>query len=165
MLALVAGTTREETTMAVQELPREQKQLIEGLARFRNGLEPLERQILDTVVRQACEPNGPQAAQPAAGAAPTEDEVARLVEKIEGFEETLPDDRRRLLDEVLSSGSHNEADVEAHGLLWSRWGGLGPVFWAVYGVECSNDGGSYLEFNPDYWHYFGTAGWYKCWKW
>lgn len=43
--------------MAVQELNRDQQELVERIARFREGLEPIERQILDTVVCRACEPS------------------------------------------------------------------------------------------------------------
>jgi hypothetical protein len=151
--------------MAVQELPQEQQQLAEELARFRNRLEPLERRILDSVVRQACEPGEPQVAQPEADQAPSEEDVAQLVEKIDAFEQTLPADQRRLLDSILAQGSHKDSEVEPHTLLWAYWGGAGPAFWAVFAIQCANDGGTSLQYQPDWWHYWGTFGEYRCWKW
>jgi hypothetical protein len=163
VLALVAGLTREETTMAVQEVPQEQRELIEELARFRAGLEPLEREILDAVVHEACEPSGVHAAKPGDGA-PSEDDRARLVDKIQAFERTLPDERRQMLDAILAQGGGAEADVEAHRqLLWARWGGVGPAFWVLYGAQCGSAGGS-LEYVADWWS-GGLSGTYQCWIW
>lgn len=151
--------------MAVQELPKEQKEFIDELARFRNRLEPLERQILDSVVRQACEPNGKQVERRPADGRPSEDEVGRLVAKIEALEATLPDEQRRLLDEMLTEGSHDEIDVEAHStLLWRVGGGAGPVFWAEYGFECAVVDGGSLTYTPNWWT-GGMWGTYECWKW
>jgi hypothetical protein len=150
--------------MAVQELPREQKELIEALVRFRSGLEPLERQFLDSVVHQACEP-GESAALPTGGL-PAEAAVERLVKKIETFEGTLPVEQRSLLDAILARGSRRDIDVEAHAqLLWSRWGGVGPGFWFWYWDDCSFAGGDRLDYLPDWWHFGGLAGTYQCWKW
>jgi hypothetical protein len=163
--ALEAGwTDRKDQTMAVQELPQEQRQFIKELVRFRNGLEPPERQILDSVVHQACEPAETETAPPSEGL-PIEAEVARLVEKIEAFERTLRVDQRGLLDSILALGSHQDMDVEPHEqLLWSRWGGVGPGFWFWYWDDCTFAGGDRLEYLPDWWS-AGLAGTYRCWKW
>jgi hypothetical protein len=152
--------------MAVQELPQEQKQLIEELARFRNGLEPLQRQIVDAVVHEACEPSGQEAARPGDGA-PNEDDVAALVAKIEAFEETLPGDHRRLLDEILTAGSNEQMDVEAHRtVIWRAEGGSGPAFWVLYLGWCQGEwgAGANLSYAPYWWTGF-TWGEYECWKW
>jgi hypothetical protein len=147
--------------MAVQELDKEQKELIENLADFRTKLEPLERQILDLVVHEACEPSGRAAAQPGDGA-PSEAEVAQLVEKIQAFERTLPAEGRQLLDEILAAGSHELAEVEAHRtVLWRLEGGSGPLFWASYYVMCPTD---LLSYTPYWWTGF-TWGMYECWNW
>jgi hypothetical protein len=156
----------KETTMATLELPRRQQELIEKLARFRNGLEPLERQILDAVVRQACEPGDqPEAARPPRDGAPSEADVAHMVGKIEKFAETLSAEQRELFEELLTSGSHAKPDVEAHQeVLWAYVGGVGPLCWAVYLQACWDSGGNSIEYLPAWWS-GGTVGIYRCWKW
>jgi hypothetical protein len=153
--------------MAVLELPQEQKDLIEEIARFRNGLEPIERQILDAVVKQGCEPNETRIPQSQGDDPPGEDDVARLVAKIEAFEETLPGDHRQLLDEILAAGSHDQMDVEAHRtVIWRAEGGSGPAFWVLYMGWCQGEWGvgANLSYAPYWWTGF-TWGEYECWKW
>jgi hypothetical protein len=104
------------------------------MARFRKGLEPIERQILDTVVGRAREPS--QEAAPVAVRVPAEPEVARLVEKIKAFEDRLPEGQCEFFDAVLTEAQASRSDVEAHRqLLWSRWDGIGPAFWVLYSAS------------------------------
>jgi hypothetical protein len=168
VLEVVAAdvAARKETTMATRELPVKQQELIVELARFRNGLAPMQQQILDAVVRQACEPRDdpPEAPGPSDGA-PSEADVAHLVEEIDTFARALPDEEHQLLDELLVSGSHGKPDVEAHQeVIWSYIGGVGPLCWAIYLQACWDSGGNSIEYLPAWWS-GGTVGVYRCWKW
>jgi hypothetical protein len=61
-------------------------------------------------------------------------------------------------------GGGGGGGTQTRALLWTRLGGLGPLFWIPYQIDCVNDGGSYIEYGTTIFWWGGLIGWFDCWK-
>jgi hypothetical protein len=149
--------------MAVKEISQaDKKELIRRLAEFRNGLEPLEQQLLDSIVKRAFETSDSSGVVPTGNGGTSEDDVAGLAAKLSAFEQPLPDEQRALLDALLAKGSHDEPEVEGH--IYAAWSTSDWIWNFDYYTElCVVNGGIGVTASP-YWWQPGYSQ-FTCWRW
>jgi hypothetical protein len=148
--------------MAVQQLQQDQKELIGRLAMFRNRLEPIEQQLLDSIVKRAFEASDSNGGVAAGDGSPSEADVAMLAAKIEAFERTLPEEQRALLDALLTKGSHDEPEVESH--VYAAWSTSDWIWtYDTYYQACVMYGGIGVTASPYWWN--PAYAQFTCWRW
>jgi hypothetical protein len=135
---------------------RRAQDVLEKLVTFRNDeLGNREQMMLDAVLARAFAP-----------VPPTEPEVAALAAKIEAFEQTLPEEERRLVDAILTRGSRSEdeSEVEPHlTWLWDQYGDA--AMFPNFEAKCLTDGGVWAQAVPAPLWYWPTRAKFSCWAW